>query len=390
MMRIYKVFVLFFLISLLACSRKEKAVIVGNLQNADGTSSTLEELRITSVRTIDSVNIKKNGNFRYSIPLKEPGYYQLNFEGNKSLTLILSPGERVKFSADFNDFYNSKSVEGSLNTERVNVLHDSLRNTIQTLQTISNRYQVLQNEAGSDKTEMDSLATLYSKIQNGYHRFAIQFILEDFSSLANIAALYQEFSAGEYVFKTQYDMQFFKLVSDTLSKYYPKVRQVKVLNENYDAMVSVYQKEKLLQMAHIQETDLPNLLLQDQKGKLISLSSMKGKIVLLNFWSINQLESIEYVVELKKIYEKYHKLGFEIYQVSVDKSIPRWKKALEFEELAWINVIDTAFPASATYTLFNVKELPMNYLINAEQSDIIGKNISATALDRTLLNLLNN
>jgi peroxiredoxin len=154
-------------------------------------------------------------------------------------------------------------------------------------------------------------------------------------------------------------------------------------------MLSVYQKEKLLQMANVKETDLPDLLLPDQRGKMISLSSLNGKTVLLNFWSVNQLESIEYVVKLKKIYEKYHKMGFEIYQVSVDKTIPRWEKALEFEELAWINVIDTAFPASATYTLFNIKELPMNYLINAEQSDIIAKNISPAALDRTLSNLFN-
>ena len=388
-MKIYKVFVLFILISLSACSRKEKAVIVGNLQNADGTTCTLEELRITSVRTIDSVNIKRNGNFRYMVSLKEPGYYQLNFEGGKTLTLILSPDERMKFTADLNDFYKSKSIVGSVNTERVNVLHDSLRNTIQTLQAISKRYEVLQNEDGSDKTEMDSLANLYNKIQLDYHKYTIRFILEDFSSLANIAALYQEYSPGEYVFTTQYDMQFFKLVSDTLSKYYPKVRQVKVLNNNYNAMISVYQKQKLLQMANVKETGLPDLLLPDQRGKMISLSSLNGKTVLLNFWSVNQLESVKYVVELKKIYEKYHKMGFEIYQVSIDKTIPRWKKALEFEELAWINVIDTAFPVSSTYTLFNVKELPMNYLINAEQSDIIGKNISPAALDRTLSNLFN-
>ena len=95
-------------------------------------------------------------------------------------------------------------------------------------------------------------------------------------------------------------------------------------------------------------------------------------------------------MELNKIYKKYKNEDFEIYLVSVDKEITRWLNALEFEEFSWINVIDTAFPASKTYTLFNVKELPMNYLINADQSDIIAKNLMPTALDRTLSNIFSN
>lgn len=383
-----KILVVCFLLSIVACSRQNKTVIVGNVQNADGSMSYLQELRITSVRTLDSVEIGKNGNFRYKISLDESGYYQINFSGNKSLTLILSPGEKLKLHADLNNFYNTKTFEGSENTALVNELHDSLRIVILKLNSIKKEFRELDITDSNYNKNRGSLEALYSRIQSDYHRHSLTFIFKDFSSLTNIAALYQEYSAGEYVFNSQFDIQIFKLVSDTLIKYYPKVQQVKILKDNYQAMLSAYQNEKLLQIIDAAEKDLPDLLLPDQNGKLISLSSLKGKTVLLTFWSINQSESIENVIGLKKIYKEYKNKGFEIYQVSVDRSILKWQNALDFEEINWISVIDTAYPGSSTRTLFNVNELPLNYLINADQSEIIAKKLTPGDLNKVLLNIL--
>lgn len=387
-MRIKHIIILFITFCFFSCSRKEKAVITGNIQNASGAKAYLQELRITSVRTIDSMEVKKNGNFRFNISMDKPGYYQLNFTGNKSLTLILSPGEKFHLETDMDNFYSHKTLEGSDNTERVNELHDSLRSTILELNVIRSQYLKLDSLETNNSTGKDSLEVLYNKTQKDHHRYSVEFIFKDLASLANIAALYQEFTPGQYVFNSQFDIQFFKLVSDSLTKYYPKVRQVTVLNDNYQSMISVYQTERLMQMADVEESGVPHLSLPDHKGREVSISSLKGKTVLLSFWSVNQNESIGYVVELKKIYEKYKNYGFEIYQVSIDKSEEKWKRALEFEEFSWVNVIDTAFPASPTYILFNVKEVPMNYLIDAGHSEILAKNLSPVALENTLSKLL--
>jgi len=387
-MKISNRLLLFFIITLFACSKQEKAILSGKIKHAEGVTTFLEELRITSSRTIDSAEIDVKGNFRFKISLTQPGYYQLNFDDEKSLTLLLSPGEKLKLKADFDDFYQGKNIEGSENSVRVNELHDTLRSVISQLTTIRKEYKELDDADKTYSKKRDSLETLFAQIQNNHHKYSIQFILEDIASLANIAALYQEYSPGEYVFKSQRDIQFFKLVSDTLSKYYPKVRQVKVLKDNYQAMMTAYQKERLLQQVNAVEMNMPDLLLPDTKGRIRSLSSLKGKIVLLTFWLVNQQESIANVVELKKIYKKYHNKGFEVYQVSVDKAKPAWLNALKFEEIQWVSVIDTAFPSSSTRTLFNVNKLPLNYLIDRDQSEIIAKNISPEALNRTLSNLI--
>ncbi|MBA7556218.1 Thiol-disulfide oxidoreductase ResA [subsurface metagenome] len=386
-MTIPRCLIALFLLGFFSCSKQEKAVIVGKIKNADGEISYLEELRITTKRTIDSAILGRNGDFRYRISLSEPGYYLLTVGDNKTLTLILSPGEKVRINAELLDFYNSKIIYGSDNTKRVNELHDSLRSTIFLLNNLRKEYLELEQSEDKTSKKQDSLSTLFVEIRNMYHKYSIQFILEDFSSLANIAALYQEYASGDYVFKSQYDIQFFKLVSDTLTKHYPKVRQVKVLNENYHDMMTVYHKERILKLAGSEVKDLPDLLLPDPTGKIISLSSLRGKTVLLAFWSVNQQESIENVIDLKKVYKKYHNKGFEIYQVSVDKSLPKWCRSIAFEGITWVSVCDTAFPGSQTRSLFNVNALPMNYLINNDQTEILAKNLSPADLDQTLSTL---
>jgi hypothetical protein len=88
------------------------------------------------------------------------------------------------------------------------------------------------------------------------------------------------------------------------------------------------------------------------------------------------------------VYNKYKGKGFEIYQVSIDKSITDWKQALISYEIRWPSVCDTAFPYSKTRQFYNVNKLPMNYLINKDQTDILAKNISPEELDSKLEKIL--
>jgi hypothetical protein len=235
---------------------------------------------------------------------------------------------------------------------------------------------------------LDSLSSLYNEIMNNHRKYSISYLLEDLKSLSNVLAIFQEYSPGVYVFNNVRDIQFYKLVSDTLTKYFPKDSLVRLLNENYNEMLSNYQKEKLRQMVKKADTHVPELLLTDKSGKLLALSSLRGRIVFLTFWSIGQPESIDNINSLKNVYLKYHNKGFEIYQVSIDKSLPDWKRALKDEKITWPSVCDTAFPNSKTRIFYNVNSLSLNYLINQEQTDIIAKNLSPADLGKKLSELL--
>ena len=130
----------------------------------------------------------------------------------------------------------------------------------------------------------------------------------------------------------------------------------------------------------------PNL--KNVDGKRIALSSLKGKYVLLTFWSVQSKESIVENLQLKQFYKLYNKKGFEIYQINLDESEDAWKSAVRFDELPWISTIEDDRKNPVNAILFNVKTLPASYLFDKE-SKIIGTNLHGKALQIKLEQLFN-
>jgi len=121
----------------------------------------------------------------------------------------------------------------------------------------------------------------------------------------------------------------------------------------------------------------PNL--KDINGKRISLSSLKGKVVLLTFWSVDSKECIAENLQLKDVYKTYNRKGFEIYQINIDANEEKWKNEVRFDELPWISTREDDPEILENARLFNVKTLPANYLFGRDGT-IIGTNLHGRAL----------
>ena len=131
------------------------------------------------------------------------------------------------------------------------------------------------------------------------------------------------------------------------------------------------------------DPDLKNIA-----GKRIALSSLKGKYVLLTFWSVQSKDCIEENLQLKEFYKLYNKKGFEIYQINLDENESDWKAAVRFDELPWISTREDDPKNPKNAILFNVKSLPSNYLFDKE-SKIIASNIHGRTLQLKLEQLFN-
>jgi peroxiredoxin len=128
----------------------------------------------------------------------------------------------------------------------------------------------------------------------------------------------------------------------------------------------------------------PNISIADSTGKLIPLSSLKGKVVLIDFWASwcrpCRMENPNVV----KAYEKYKEAGFTVYSVSLDDNKSNWVQAIKKDNLKWSShVSDLKGWQSSAAKLYGVTGIPATFLIDKEGT-IIGKNLRGESLEAKL------
>lgn len=134
-------------------------------------------------------------------------------------------------------------------------------------------------------------------------------------------------------------------------------------------------------------TAAPDISLKDTEGQSISLSSYKGKVVLLDFWASWCMPCRKNNPNLVALYEKYKGEGFEILGVSIDEDNTAWKKAIEKDGLTWKQVVDNKGWNAKSTLDYGVDGIPASFLI--DQNGIIkGVNLEGRELDGVIKKLL--
>ena len=382
-----QLFLLALVIILSGCNDKGKFAINGVLKDSKEKYIYLNRLDVDTPVLIDSAKIRKNGSFSMRVKAAGPEFYQLGFSSTNFITLLAEPGEKINLLFNNKNLFENYKVTGSTETEKLQKLDNTLADTKRKLDSLSTVYTNSSKEAGFD-VKGPALEAEYNELLKAQRKNNIEFIINNVNSLASIKALYQRINSQRYLLYDQHDLQYLKIVTDSLTRHYPNSKQVQAMARDFEKEMKELYISQIEQISKNTPTTSLDPDLKNLAGNRIALSSLKGKYVLLTFWSVQSSDCIQENLQLKEFYKLYNKKGFEIYQINLDENEDDWRKAVKFDELPWISTREDDPKNPKNAKIFNVKALPTNYLFDKE-TQIIASNIHGKALQLKLDQIFN-
>ncbi|WP_075603392.1 TlpA disulfide reductase family protein [Saccharicrinis aurantiacus] len=373
---------------LFSCSNNNTFVIEGKITDAANKTIYLEELNLDGTSTVDSIEINKKGQFKFSLPrLEYPSFFLLKLDDKNFITLLGDTTENIGIEAEMDSFVSDYSVKNSMGSSYVKTLNRKLDLTTSGLDSLSNVYNATDKD---DVEKRKALIEDIEKLVTQQKQFIYDFVMTNPRSFASYYAIFQRLNETSLILNPydKKDQNIFSAVATSLGLLYPESPRVKQLT-NFVLTIKKEQRAAATQAKLFNEApqNIPDINEKDLDGKEHRLSDLKGKMVLVSFWASWDAESRKENLRLKKIYDKYKSKGFVVYQVSLDRSKILWEEAIEKDALPWINVSDLQYTASRPARTYNIQRLPANYLISKDQ-EIIGKDLFGRILDEKLNELL--
>lgn len=356
----------FILLALISCGKQNKIKVLLEY-NGDSSESEIvfREIRVDREFAIDTIRIKGSGRHTFSAQTNQPRFYKLIFPEDKWIMLLAEPGERIRLQVHQNQLPFTYQVSGSPGSLFLQELGQRLNSTVQKMDSLRKIYYSLAEDKKFDP-ERERLDSEFRALADSQHRESIRFVLSHYNSLASIYALYQKYDDSTWVFYSAKDLQYFKIVGDSLSKRYPKSEEVKALRSHFNRLMNQRQRLLLSTLAQGKSIGFPDLKLPSVSSDTIRLSSFTGNVILVSFWRSDLPACLIQNREFLEMYKRFEKRGFRIYQVSLDPDRAKWAAFVLDAGYPWINVWGGPFETSLAARLYNVKQLPAEYIINKE------------------------
>ena len=362
------------LLMALSSCQSTKVKISGRFVGSEADMVYLEQTSALNQMLIDSVKLSEDGNFMLNLDKVSttPSLYHIVYEGNR-IPLLLQGGDHITVSSAGNALRNY-TVEGSEESE---LLHEFNHSYVEGVIALNELMSRLTADDLSDD-ERQKLAVEYTKQKNEIKQNQLRFIIENKDRIAAVYALYQRLPGDVNLFNGNSDVIYYRTVAEAIAESYPESLYLPLLRSQIarmDAQISL--------LSQVKTMNFPEISMPDMYGNEQKLSALEGKVILLHFWSAAVGNSNSFNADLKKVYEKYHDQGLEIFQVAVDTSKALWINTVQDQQLPWISVCDLLGEASPVVGAYNVSSLPSNYLISRD-GNILGKDLMGEQLEQAI------
>ena len=382
---INRLVLLLILILVISGCKKSTIQISGKLQNpVKGVYLYLDELKANELAPVDSIKIGVDGKFSFKREATLPTFYLLKINNSDFFTTLIEPGEKLRIEATYDSLNYPSYISGSKGTEKMVSYNKALKNTVSKLMSLNEIYSQNSGNPNLSKViqSLDSIAQQYLNEINVYTK---KYIDQNIKSLITLVALYQQVAPQVYVLDPVKDIKYFVKVDSSLYGQYPTSAPVKALHEQVLALVARAGTTAFLKAGD----EAPEISLPAADGKIITLSSTRGSIVLLDFWASWCNPCRKENPNLVIAFNRYNNKGFKIFQVSLDKTKDDWLKGIKDDDLSqWIQVSDLKYWNSVVVPLYKIESIPFNLLLDKE-GKIIATNLRGEDLQKKLAELYN-
>lgn len=306
----------------------------------------------------------EKGDLTIAADLPEYGFYKFVIDNKKeTFFLVAGPGDKITLTSNMNGLIKNMKVDGSPENARylkVKVQSDSLRGVQSRLE---NEHKQLSVVPGNE-ARLGEIVLEYNNLQMERTGIIKKYMEDNYQSLTVL------FFAEDV--KQEDEPILYDKIAEALVKKYPNNYFVKDLIRK----VAVEKVTRIGALA-------PDIALPTPAGDTIRLSSLRGKVVLLDFWAAWCGPCRRENPNMLKIYEQYKDQGFEIYGVSLDRDRASWLKGIEEDRLPWILVSDLKYWQCAPAQVYGVTSIPHAVLIDRE-GHIVAKKVRSHDLEKIL------
>ncbi len=381
-----KKMVLFLIASVLLISgcREESFSVSGTVVGAgEGGYLLLREVKPGFLEPVDSVVPGKDGRFSFRSETEWPSFYMLSLDDDDFLTLVVSPGEKIEVHAERGSMAQPQQVTGSEGTSQIIAFRKDHDEVVAELKHLTDIYNDSINSP-SLPLLMDSLDRRAADIVTAFREKALSLLEANKTSMVSVYLLNQQVVPGLQLFDPAKNPEVFYSVDSTLYALYPGSDLVLDLHSFVAGLRKSVTVGKRAGEPPVAGEMLPDIVLPGPDGDTLRLSSLRGRVVLVDFWAAWCPPCREENPNLVQMYDMYHWRGFDIFQVSLDLRMEEWTEAIRKDRLGqWKHVSDLRYRDSEVVKQFGLSEIPASFLIDGE-GRVIAVNLRGDDLRKKL------
>jgi peroxiredoxin len=342
---------------MISCSNEPHFTVNGKIEGADSITFLLQKREAGKTVTIDSVFSKK-GSFKMSGTVKYPDLVQIVAKEPRYRISFYIENSAISITGKLDSLYNAK-ITGSKTQEEYRAYLDSNKALGDKYSALYQEYQIARQE--NDTVKLASIEKQAMTIQNEMTQFQKDYVKNNPSS----------YVAPSILRDLSYNLEAEEIETaiNAMDTNVAKIPIVKDLKARVVLMKAVSIGQKA-----------PDFTLNDVNGNPVPLYSKVGsKLLLIDFWAAWCGPCRQENPNVVKVYNQFHKKGFDVFGVSLDQKKDDWVKAIADDKLTWTHVSDLQYWNNAAAKMYAVYAIPANFLLD-ETGTIIARNLRGQAL----------